>query len=138
MNKDEMIKSDRHKLMDLLSKLKTGELCTPNCYGCCGDNELSFAYCSDIAANFEKELAELGYHKIGDDELIKGLEATNKRLKQEVKSLESALDLLLKRYEELGIEIRRQPSVEPSWNEPITHVVDYITIPQQRLAIPRR
>lgn len=73
-----------------------------------------------------------------DNELIKELEATNKKLTQEVKSLESALDLLLKRYEELGVEIKRQPTVEPSWNEPIAHVVDYITIPQQRLAIPRR
>lgn len=138
MNKNETTNSDRHKLMDLLYTFKQGELCTPGCYGCCGDDERSIAYCSTVVTNFEKELAELGYHKIGDDELIKGLEATNKRLKQEVKSLESALDLLLKRYEELGIEIRRQTSVEPSWNEPITHVVDYITIPQQRLAIPRR
>ncbi len=71
------------------------------------------------------------------DEKIRELEAVNKKLKQEVKSLESALDLLQQRYEELGIEITRQTSVEPSWDEPITHVVDYITIPQQRLAIPR-
>lgn len=70
MNKNEMIKSDRHKLMDLLYNLKRGELCTPECYGCCGDNELSFAYCPDVTDNFEKELANLGYHKVGEDEVV--------------------------------------------------------------------
>lgn len=70
MNKDEMIKSDRIKLMDLLYKLKNGEFCTPNCYGCCGDNELSFAYCPDVLKNFEKEIATLGYRKIAEDEIV--------------------------------------------------------------------
>ena len=54
----------------MLTKLKSGELCTPNCYGCCGDNELDFAYCPDVADNFEKELANLGYLKIGEDEIV--------------------------------------------------------------------
>lgn len=62
MNKDE--------IKDLLAKLKRGELCTPNCYGCCGDNELDFAYCPDVADNFEKELANLGYRQIADDEIV--------------------------------------------------------------------
>lgn len=70
MNKDEMIKNDRRKIMDLLYKLKRGELCTPNCYGCCGDNELDFAYCPDVTDNFEKELANLGYRQIADDEIV--------------------------------------------------------------------
>lgn len=70
MNKDEMIKNDRRKIKDLLAKLKRGELCTPNCYGCCGDNELDFAYCPDVADNFEKELANLGYRQIADDEIV--------------------------------------------------------------------
>lgn len=70
MDKDEMIKSDRIKLMDLLDKLEQGELCTPNCYGCCGDGKLSFAYCPDVTDNFEKELANLGCRIIGDDEIV--------------------------------------------------------------------
>lgn len=65
-----MTKSDKYKLMDLLYKLKKGELCTPNCYGCCGDNELSFAYCPDVIANFEKEIANLGYRKITTSEVV--------------------------------------------------------------------
>ncbi len=81
--------NNRHKLMDLLSKLKTGELCTPNCYGCCGDNELSFAYCPDIAANFEEELAELGYHQIADNEIV-----VEKYEYEELKSIAKAYDNL--------------------------------------------
>ena len=70
MTKKEITKSDRYKLMDLLFDLKTGELCTPNCYGCCGDNELSFAYCSATVTNFEKEIANLGYRRITNDEVV--------------------------------------------------------------------
>lgn len=70
MNKDRMIENDKRKINDLLAKLKRGELCTPNCYGCCGDNELDFAYCLDIADNFEKELANLDYRKVADDEVV--------------------------------------------------------------------
>lgn len=68
MNKDEMIKNDRRELMDLLYRLKTGELCMPNCFGCCGDDELSFAYCAAAVTNFEKEIANLGYRKITKEE----------------------------------------------------------------------
>ena len=82
MNKDEMIKNDRRKIMDLLYKLKNGELCTPNCYGCCGDNELSFAYCPDVTDNFEKELANLGYRKVEDDEIVESMK-TYERARQE-------------------------------------------------------
>jgi hypothetical protein len=92
----------------------------------------SLPYTCDIPSyDFGTGIDVDGYAKIRE------LESTNKKLKQEVKSLESALDLLLKRYEELGIEITRQTLVEPSWNEPIARVVDYITIPQQKLVIPR-
>lgn len=65
-----MDKDDRRKIMDLLYKLKNGELCTPDCYGCYGDNKLSFAHCPNVAENFEKELANLGYQKVGDDEIV--------------------------------------------------------------------
>lgn len=65
-----MDKDDRRKIMDLLYKLKNGELCTPDCYGCYGDNERSFAHCPNVAENFEKELANLGYQKVGDDEIV--------------------------------------------------------------------
>lgn len=70
MNKDEMIKNDRKEIMDLLDKLEQGELCAPNCYGCFGDGKLSFTYCPDVTDNFEKELANLGYRKIEDDEIV--------------------------------------------------------------------
>lgn len=70
MTKNEMTKSDRFKLMDLLYELKTGELCTPNCYGCCGDNEISFAYCSPVITNFEREITNLGYRRITNDEVV--------------------------------------------------------------------
>ena len=72
------------------------------------------------------------------DEMIKELEATNKKLKNEIKSLESGLELLLKKYEELGVEITKHTLVEHSLDSLITSCVDYITIPQQRIAIPRK
>ena len=72
------------------------------------------------------------------DEMIEELEATNKKLKNEIKSLESGLELLLKKYEELGVEITKHTSVEHSLDSPITNCVDYITISHQRIAIPRK
>lgn len=78
-----------------------------------------------------------GMNILEKDEEIKALTEANKQLKNEVKSLESGIELLLKKYEELGIEISKHTSLEPSLDSPITHCIDYITIPQQRLAIPR-
>ena len=72
------------------------------------------------------------------DEIIEELETTNKRLEKEIKSLESGLALLQQRYEELGVEITKHTSVEHSLDEPTMMIVDYITIPHQKLAIPRK
>lgn len=79
-----------------------------------------------------------GKNILEKDKAIKELTATNKQLKNEIKALESGLELLLKKYEELGVEISKHTSMEPSLDSPITQCIDYITIPQQRLAIPRR
>lgn len=78
-----------------------------------------------------------GTNLLKKDETIKELTAANRQLKNEVKSLESGLNLLLKKYEELGIEISKHTSTVYSADKPVQAVVDYITIPQQRLAIPR-
>ena len=125
MNKDEMIKNDRRKIMDLLYKLKNGELCTPNCYGCCGDNELSFAYCPDVTDNFEKELANLGYRKVEDDEIVESMKTyerarqeTAREILQELKEIykcdlwqyeiaEKIEDLLPRLATKYGIELAR-------------------------------
>lgn len=78
---------------------------------------------------------EINYELVYED--YRKLETTNKRLEQEVKSLESGLELLQQKYEELGVEIAKHSCVEHSPNEPTKCVIDYITIPFQRLAIPR-
>lgn len=78
-----------------------------------------------------------GMNILEKDEEIKALTEANKQLKNEVKSLESGLELLLKKYEELGIEISRHTTTKYAANKPIEQAVDYITIPQQKLAIPR-
>jgi hypothetical protein len=96
MNKEEIAKAHRHKLMNLLYDLKQGELCTPECYGCCGDNERSFAYCPDAIKNFEKRLAELGYRQIADNEVV-----VEKYEYEELKSIAKAYDDL--------------PYIEPGW-----------------------
>lgn len=78
-----------------------------------------------------------GMNILEKDETIKELTATNRQLKNEVKSLENGLKLLLKKFEELGVEISKHTSTEYSVDKPVQAVVDYITIPYQRLAIPR-
>ncbi len=59
-------------------------------------------------------------------------------LEKDNKSLESGLELLQQRYEELGVEISKHTAEEYSYDEAIVNAVDYITIPYQRLAIPRK
>lgn len=78
-----------------------------------------------------------GKNILEKDKVIKELTEANKQLKNEIKSLESGLELLLKKYEEIGIEISKHTSTEYSVDKPLTLAVDYITIPHQRLAIPR-
>ena len=79
--------------------------------------------------------------KLGGDDLCKQiaeLQIQNSDLQKDNKALESGIALLQQRYEELGVEIIKHTSTEYSVDKPIVQaVVDYITIPYQRLAIPR-
>ena len=78
-----------------------------------------------------------GKNILEKDKVIEELTEANKQLKNEVKSLESGLELLLKKYEEIGVEISLHTAIVPSLDSTITHHIDYVTIPQQKLAIPR-
>lgn len=78
-----------------------------------------------------------GKNILEKDKVIEELTEANKQLKNEVKSLESGLELLLKKYKEIGVEISMHTEITPSFDSTTTHFVDCITIPQQRLQIPR-
>lgn len=79
--------------------------------------------------------------KLGGDDLYKQitqLQTQNSDLQKDNKALESGIALLQQRYEELGVEITKHASTEYSFDKPMQALtVDYITIPYQRLAIPR-
>lgn len=121
-------------------RLKYGELCPPDCFGCCGGNELAFAYCPDVLKNFEKELANLGYHKIGDDEIVikkdeyETLKAQNDSLELSVKDLSyrtaqvaEANKLFAKRNDELLDELQGAIRIkEKTTSEILQKLKDYI------------
>lgn len=104
---------------------------------CCFDDRKCTSSC--LWYHQATRLYNANYRKVGEREIANAdLEATNKRLEKEVKSLERGLAILQQKYEELGVEITKHTSVEHSLDAPITSLVDYITIPHQRIAIPRK
>lgn len=150
MNKDKMIKK---MAIDLVDEIDYST-------GIYGDSVEEYAVVYFDYDHTAKNMVEKGYCKVAEDETVikkselarlknleinyeqvyedyRKLETTNKRLEQEVKSLESGLELLQQKYEELGVEIAKHSCAEHSPNEPTMCVIDYITIPFQRLAIPR-
>ena len=57
------------KVLEMLSKLKHKEFCTPNCFGCCGDGEIDIT-CSAVRDNFEKELLKYYQPKLPKDSIV--------------------------------------------------------------------
>lgn len=45
-------------ITELLEKLQQGELCTPNCYGCCGDGKIDIT-CPTVVKKFVSELSKI-------------------------------------------------------------------------------
>lgn len=61
MTKQEQIE----KIMCMFNKLKRGDYCVDNCYGCCGDEKLDIT-CHDVVVNFIQALMQAGYGDISE------------------------------------------------------------------------
>ena len=53
------------KIMCMFNKLKRGDYCVDNCYGCCGDEKIDIT-CHDVVANFIQSLMQAGYGDISE------------------------------------------------------------------------
>lgn len=61
--------TEQEQIEEILSKLQKGELCTPNCFGCCGDPCLDIT-CNIIVDNFIKELHNAGYMRLRENVIL--------------------------------------------------------------------
>ena len=61
MTKQEQIE----KIMCMFNKLKRGDYCVDNCYGCCGDEKIDIT-CHDVVVNFIQSLMQAGYGDISE------------------------------------------------------------------------
>ena len=53
------------KIMCMFNKLKRGDYCVDNCYGCCGDEKIDIT-CHDVVVNFIQSLMQAGYSDISE------------------------------------------------------------------------
>ena len=53
------------KTMCMFNKLKRGDYCVDNCYGCCGDEKIDIT-CHDVVVNFIQSLMQAGYGDISE------------------------------------------------------------------------
>ena len=49
----------------MFNKLKKGDYCVDNCYGCCGDEKIDIT-CHDVVVNFIQSLMQAGYGDISE------------------------------------------------------------------------
>lgn len=53
------------KILCMFNKLKRGDYCVDNCYGCCGDEKIDIT-CHDVVVNFIQSLMQAGYGDISE------------------------------------------------------------------------
>lgn len=53
------------EMIRMLEKLETGDYCSDNCYGCCGDGQIEIT-CPNIVSNFIQALHEAGYGNVSE------------------------------------------------------------------------
>ena len=81
------------KIMCMFNKLKRGDYCVDNCYGCCGDEKIDIT-CHDVVVNFIQSLMQAGYGDISE-------------YKTEREMLGSQIKVLKQRLNDKYIEIDR-------------------------------
>lgn len=81
MTKQEQIE----KIMCMFNKLKRGDYCVDNCYGCCGDEKIDIT-CNDVVVNFIQALMQAGYGDISE------YKAEREMLGSQIKELKQCLN----------------------------------------------
>ena len=81
MTKQEQIE----KIMCMFDKLKRGDYCVDNCYGCCGDEKIDIT-CHDVVVNFIQSLMQAGYGDISE------YKAEREMLGSQIKELKQCLN----------------------------------------------
>lgn len=87
------------KIMCMFNKLKRGDYCVDNCYGCCGDEKIDIN-CHDVVVNFIQSLMQAGYGDIS--EYKAEIEQLRTTLGQCNTELNSALESLKSQCREIG------------------------------------
>ena len=73
------------KIMCMFNKLKRGDYCVDNCYGCCGDEKIDIT-CHDVVVNFIQALMQAGYGDISE------YKAEREMLGSQIKELKQCLN----------------------------------------------
>lgn len=73
------------KIMCMFNKLKRGDYCVDNCYGCCGDEKIDIT-CHDVVVNFIQDLMQAGYGDISE------YKAEREMLGSQIKELKQCLN----------------------------------------------
>lgn len=53
------------KIMCMFNKLRRGDYCVNNCYGCCGNEKIDIT-CHDVVVNFIQALMQAGYGDVSE------------------------------------------------------------------------
>lgn len=73
------------KIMCMFNKLRRGDYCVDNCYGCCGDEKIDIT-CHDVVVNFIQALMQAGYGDISE------YKAEREMLGSQIKELKQCLN----------------------------------------------
>ena len=88
------------KIMCMFNKLKRGDYCVDNCYGCCGDEKIDIT-CHDVVVNFIQSLMQAGYGDISE------YKAEREMLGSQIKVLKQRLNNKYIEIEQLKAENAR-------------------------------
>lgn len=98
------------KIMCMFNKLKRGDYCVDNCYGCCGDEKIDIT-CHDVVVNFIQSLMQAGYGDISE-------------YKAEREMLGSQIKVLKQRLNDKYIEIDRLKAENETYCKQINQAYD--------------
>ena len=98
------------KIMCMFNKLRRGDYCVDNCYGCCGDEKIDIT-CHDVVVNFIQALMQAGYGDISE-------------YKAEREMLGSQIKVLKQRLNDKYIEIDRLKAENETYCKQINQAYD--------------
>lgn len=98
------------KIMCMFNKLRRGDYCVDNCYGCCGDEKIDIT-CHDVVVNFIQALMQAGYGDISE-------------YKTEREMLGSQIKVLKQRLNDKYIEVDRLKAENETYCKQINQAYD--------------